>query len=81
MTFQAGRLVRSDKKDQATTPTPRLRGKPAFTPAWLDRRGILLGAAAAGGGLGTGLGWALALLHCHHQDHQDEGFMGLVTYL
>ena len=20
------------------------------------------------------------LLHCHHQDHQDEGFMGLVTY-
>lgn len=20
-------------------------------------------------------------LHCHHQDHQDEGFMGLVTYL
>ena len=21
------------------------------------------------------------LLHCHHQDHQDEGFMGLVTYL
>jgi FtsP/CotA-like multicopper oxidase with cupredoxin domain len=21
-----------------------------------------------------------ALLHCHHQDHQDEGFMGLVTY-
>jgi FtsP/CotA-like multicopper oxidase with cupredoxin domain len=22
-----------------------------------------------------------ALLHCHHQDHQDEGFMGLVTYL
>ena len=20
-----------------------------------------------------------ALLHCHHQDHQDEGFMGLVT--
>jgi FtsP/CotA-like multicopper oxidase with cupredoxin domain len=22
-----------------------------------------------------------ALLHCHHQDHQDEGFMGSVTYL
>lgn len=22
-----------------------------------------------------------SLLHCHHQDHQDEGFMGLVTYL
>jgi FtsP/CotA-like multicopper oxidase with cupredoxin domain len=22
-----------------------------------------------------------ALLHCHHQDHQDEGFMGLVTYI
>ena len=22
-----------------------------------------------------------ALLHCHHQDHQDEGFMGLVTEL
>jgi FtsP/CotA-like multicopper oxidase with cupredoxin domain len=22
-----------------------------------------------------------ALLHCHHQDHQDEGFMGLMTYL
>ena len=22
-----------------------------------------------------------ALLHCHHQDHQDEGFMGMVTYL
>jgi FtsP/CotA-like multicopper oxidase with cupredoxin domain len=22
-----------------------------------------------------------ALLHCHHQDHQNEGFMGLVTYL
>ena len=21
------------------------------------------------------------LLHCHHQDHQDEGFMGLMTYL
>jgi FtsP/CotA-like multicopper oxidase with cupredoxin domain len=21
------------------------------------------------------------ILHCHHQDHQDEGFMGLVTYL
>jgi len=21
------------------------------------------------------------LLHCHHQDHQDEGFMELVTYL
>jgi FtsP/CotA-like multicopper oxidase with cupredoxin domain len=21
------------------------------------------------------------LLHCHHQDHQDEGFMGLVKYL
>jgi FtsP/CotA-like multicopper oxidase with cupredoxin domain len=21
------------------------------------------------------------LLHCHHQDHQDEGFMSLVTYL
>jgi hypothetical protein len=21
------------------------------------------------------------LLRCHHQDHQDEGFMGLVTYL
>ena len=20
------------------------------------------------------------LLHCHHQDHQDEGFMGLMTY-
>jgi FtsP/CotA-like multicopper oxidase with cupredoxin domain len=23
----------------------------------------------------------LALLHCHHQDHQDEGFMGLMTYI
>jgi FtsP/CotA-like multicopper oxidase with cupredoxin domain len=23
----------------------------------------------------------LSLLHCHQQDHQDEGFMGLVTYL
>jgi hypothetical protein len=23
----------------------------------------------------------ILLLHCHHQDHQDEGFMGLVTYL
>jgi FtsP/CotA-like multicopper oxidase with cupredoxin domain len=22
-----------------------------------------------------------ALLHYHHQDHQDQGFMGLVTYL
>src|SRR4051794_7253049 len=22
-----------------------------------------------------------SLLHCHHQDHQDEGFMGLVMYL
>ena len=22
-----------------------------------------------------------SLSHCHHQDHQDEGFMGLVTYL
>ncbi len=22
-----------------------------------------------------------ALLHCHHQDHQDEGFMGLMTYI
>ena len=22
-----------------------------------------------------------SLLHCHHQDHQDEGLMGLVTYL
>jgi FtsP/CotA-like multicopper oxidase with cupredoxin domain len=22
-----------------------------------------------------------SLLHCHHQDHQDEGFMGLVSYL
>jgi FtsP/CotA-like multicopper oxidase with cupredoxin domain len=21
------------------------------------------------------------LFHCHHQDHQDQGFMGLVTYL
>ncbi len=21
-----------------------------------------------------------SLLHCHHQDHQDEGFMGLMTY-
>jgi FtsP/CotA-like multicopper oxidase with cupredoxin domain len=21
------------------------------------------------------------LIHCHHQDHQDEGFMGLMTYL
>jgi FtsP/CotA-like multicopper oxidase with cupredoxin domain len=21
------------------------------------------------------------LLHCHHQDHQDAGFMGLMTYL
>jgi FtsP/CotA-like multicopper oxidase with cupredoxin domain len=21
------------------------------------------------------------LFHCHHQDHQDEGFMGLQTYL
>jgi hypothetical protein len=20
------------------------------------------------------------LIHCHHQDHQDEGFMGLMTY-
>jgi FtsP/CotA-like multicopper oxidase with cupredoxin domain len=23
----------------------------------------------------------LSLLHCHHQDHQDEGFMGMMTYL
>jgi len=23
----------------------------------------------------------LTLLHCHHQDHQDEGFTGMVTYL
>jgi FtsP/CotA-like multicopper oxidase with cupredoxin domain len=23
----------------------------------------------------------LSLLHCHHQDHMDEGFMGMVTYL
>ena len=23
----------------------------------------------------------LTLLHCHHQDHQDEGFMGLMTYI
>jgi FtsP/CotA-like multicopper oxidase with cupredoxin domain len=23
----------------------------------------------------------LTLLHCHHQDHQDEGFMGMMTYL
>jgi FtsP/CotA-like multicopper oxidase with cupredoxin domain len=22
-----------------------------------------------------------SLFHCHHQDHQDEGFMGLQTYL
>jgi FtsP/CotA-like multicopper oxidase with cupredoxin domain len=22
-----------------------------------------------------------SLFHCHHQDHQDQGFMGLVTYL
>jgi FtsP/CotA-like multicopper oxidase with cupredoxin domain len=22
-----------------------------------------------------------SLLHCHHQDHQDEGFMGLVIYI
>lgn len=22
-----------------------------------------------------------SLLHCHHQDHQDQGFMGLVVYL
>ena len=22
-----------------------------------------------------------SLLHCHHQDHQDEGFMGMMTYL
>jgi FtsP/CotA-like multicopper oxidase with cupredoxin domain len=22
-----------------------------------------------------------SLLHCHHQDHQDEGFMGMVTYI
>ena len=22
-----------------------------------------------------------SLLHCDHQDHQDEGFMGMVTYL
>jgi FtsP/CotA-like multicopper oxidase with cupredoxin domain len=22
-----------------------------------------------------------SLLHCHHQDHQDQGFMGLMTYL
>jgi FtsP/CotA-like multicopper oxidase with cupredoxin domain len=22
-----------------------------------------------------------SLFHCHHQDHQDEGFMGLVTYI
>ena len=22
-----------------------------------------------------------SLLHCHYQDHQDEGFMGMVTYL
>jgi FtsP/CotA-like multicopper oxidase with cupredoxin domain len=21
------------------------------------------------------------LPHCHHQDHQDEGFMGLMTYI
>ena len=21
------------------------------------------------------------LLHCHHQDHQDEGFMGMMTYI
>jgi len=21
------------------------------------------------------------LFHCHHQDHQDEGFMGLIKYL
>jgi FtsP/CotA-like multicopper oxidase with cupredoxin domain len=21
------------------------------------------------------------LFHCHHQDHQDEGFMGLITYV
>jgi FtsP/CotA-like multicopper oxidase with cupredoxin domain len=20
------------------------------------------------------------LFHCHHQDHQDEGFMDLITY-
>jgi FtsP/CotA-like multicopper oxidase with cupredoxin domain len=23
----------------------------------------------------------LTLLHCHHQDHQDEGFMGIMTYI
>jgi FtsP/CotA-like multicopper oxidase with cupredoxin domain len=23
----------------------------------------------------------LTLLHCHHQDHQDEGFMGMMTYI
>ena len=22
----------------------------------------------------------LTLFHCHHQDHQDEGFMGLIHY-
>ena len=22
-----------------------------------------------------------SLLHCHHQDHQDEGFMGMMTYI
>jgi FtsP/CotA-like multicopper oxidase with cupredoxin domain len=22
-----------------------------------------------------------SLFHCHHQDHQDEGFMGIMTYL
>jgi FtsP/CotA-like multicopper oxidase with cupredoxin domain len=22
-----------------------------------------------------------SLLHCHHQDHQDEGFMGMMIYL
>lgn len=21
------------------------------------------------------------LFHCHHQDHMDEGFMGLITYV
>jgi FtsP/CotA-like multicopper oxidase with cupredoxin domain len=21
------------------------------------------------------------LFHCHHQDHQDEGFMGLIRYV
>jgi FtsP/CotA-like multicopper oxidase with cupredoxin domain len=23
----------------------------------------------------------LTPFHCHHQDHQDEGFMGLINYV